>query len=61
MMNSLDNWATINIDISYWSDDMIFDTGIWYNNNYEQIRWSLESNIFKFAQVIFDAAFAIPV
>ena len=61
MMNSLDNWATIDMNMSYWSGNMVFDTGIWYNNNCEQIRWSLENNILKFVQVTFDTAFTISV
>ena len=61
MMNSLDNWATIDMNMSYWSGNMVFDTGIWYNNNCKQIRWSLENNILKFVQVTFDTAFTISV
>ena len=61
MMNSLDNWATINMNMSYWSGNMVFDTGIWYNNNCKQSRWSLENNILKFVQVTFDTAFTISV
>jgi len=51
----------MDMNMSYWSGDMIFDTDVWYNNNYEQIRWSLESNILKFMQGTFDTAFTIPV
>ena len=32
MMNCLNNWVVMDIDISYWSSNLILYTGIWYNN-----------------------------
>jgi len=45
MMNHLDNWVVMDVDVSYQSSNLILYTGIWYNNCRLWICWCLESNI----------------
>ena len=32
MMDYLDNWTVIDMDICYWGSNLVFDTCIWYND-----------------------------
>ena len=45
MMNCLDNWVVVDMDMSYWSSDLILYTGIQYNDCRLWICWYLKSNV----------------
>jgi len=47
IIDCLNNWIVVDIDVSYQSSDLILYTGIRYNNCRLQICQYLESNIIK--------------
>jgi len=51
MMNYLDNWTVMDMNVRYQSGNIVLYTGIQYNNNQMRVCWWIKSDIVEFAQM----------
>jgi len=48
MMTCLNDWTIVRVNVWYWGCNMIFYTGVRYNNERVRVRGDLDSDIIKF-------------
>ena len=61
MMNHLDDWTVIDVNMRYQSGNIILYASIWYNNDWMRVCWQIKGDIIKFVQMSLNTVFAFSV